>query len=128
DRPAQLYTLSESDWLANARRIAPACPFHPDAFESKAQLEVLRQPLGIILRGVLEPTAEVRAQILDLRAPHARNGRSELFLVLMRDPLQRGIGVLERLLKPARIHGEESGALQISQHGELNGVEQRPAR
>src|SRR5262249_40879028 len=121
--PPQPPAALEHRFLAGASRVTAGA-----AGQTKGQLERERLPRRLCFHRLLQPRAETDAEGLDFVAPHALDGGRELFVVLRRYLVERGVEHVRRRPERARRDGQSAALLESAKTLGLDLVEQAAAR
>src|ERR1035437_460872 len=99
DRSSQSDAFVEDRLLAGARRVAAGL-----RTESERKLEVLRNPILVVHRDVLQPAAQIGSQILDFRSPDAFDGGGKVVREFGGNKIENAVGDRQRFRQPLAIY------------------------
>ncbi len=74
--------------------------------QAESELEMQGKPVGLRGSCLLQPTAQIGAQIFDLTLPDAGNSGREIVFVFRRDAIQHFVGEIQRRRQAGCVHRE----------------------
>ena len=123
DRAAQADAIQDDGFVLGAVRIAMLV-----GRRGRSEFEVQREPIGWSRGHLLDPAAQIGAEVFDFALPDARDGGREIVFELGRDAIQHLVGEIQRCRQAVGRDGKQTGFFQLAKQLELHGVEERAAR
>ena len=96
--------------------------------ESKSELKVNGQPLGVDMGQLMDPAAQVGTQVLNFASPHLGDGGRQFFLPILDDLVVHLVCQIHHALVVSSVDGQQIGCLHRTEEFELHLVEKAAAR